>query len=212
MNTDTCIVSVAFREPYVTHSKKQREAIYPDVSMIYFHDQLPMKGVVHTENIVEEFQKSLYGFKPHAIQFAIDSGFKKVIWFDPSVLPTTSVQVLIDSLDTHPIIVRTGDAPLSKMCNKKAKDWFRVSDDLIKDVKHVGGTIYCFNFNDQKAVDVFNLWKRAEEEGIFQDQDAFMKGDCWADESAFALSLHSIGVPQYYEEKFTYANLKELPA
>lgn len=210
---ETCVVSVAFRQPYLMHSNRQEHFITVqemNVDKMYFRDMLPAKGIVHTVDIVTEFQKSLYGFKPHAIQRAIDKGYKKVIWLDPSVLPITNLQVLIDALDKHPIIVRSGEEPLSNMCNQKAKNWFGVTDAYIKDEKTVAGTVYCFNFNNPKAIEVFNLWKKAEEEGIFQNQDAFMKGDCWADEAAFALCLYKIKCQRYWENDFKFLNQKEL--
>lgn len=213
MENSNCIVSVAFREPYITHQAKQFIVIAKQdyvSNFNYFTDELPTKNGTIKENIVSEFQKSLYGFKVHAIADTIKEGkFKKVIWLDPSVLPTISIQVLFDSLDEHPIIVRKGEHPLSKMTNQKAKDWFGVTDEQLEGINHIGGTVYGFNFNNQKAVEVFNLWKEAEENGIFGTQDEFMAGH-WADESCMALAMFKIGVLQYWEEKFTYLNQKEL--
>lgn len=212
MQSDKCIVSVAFRLPYLTHSKTQEECIRyanPEIDLLYFRNDLPTKNGIVTENIVETFQQSLYGFKPHAIQRAIDKGYKKIVWFDPSVLPTVSVNRLFDALDEHPMIVRTGDQQLRGMVNQKALDWFMVKDKELDSLKHVGGTIYAFNFNNFKAMEVFNLWKKAEVNGIFGTQDEFMAGH-WADESCMALSMHVCGVRQYYEEKFLYLNQKEL--
>jgi hypothetical protein len=105
-------VSVAFREPYLTHSKTQEEYIRqtsPEIDMLLFRDRLPYKGGVYEDNIVSRFQESLYGFKPHAIQQAIDLGYKKVIWLDPSVLPIVNMRVLVKSLEVNPIIIRTGE-------------------------------------------------------------------------------------------------------
>lgn len=208
---DCCVVSCAFREPYVTHQDRQRLRIGEDGDMQYGYlkDEIIYSEGIITENIVERFQKSLYGFKPHAIQNEIYIGYKKIIWLDPSVLPTVSVKVLFDSLDDHPMIVRTGEHELSKMCNEKSKKWFGVTDEDIKGVKHIGGTIYGFNFNNEKVREVFELWKKAEEEGIFGNQDEFMAGH-WADEACLALAMHKVGVPQYWEDKFRYLNQKEL--
>src|SRR3990172_3882386 len=204
-----CIPSVPCGEPYLRHSHTQEirvKELCSDVSILTYRNQLPCKGRIHTntDTLVGEFQKSLYGFKPHAIQLAIDKGYKKIIWFDPSVLPTTSVQILFDALDEHQMVVVKGDAPLSKMTNQKAKDWFGVTDEQIAGINHIGGTVYCFNFNNKKVVEVFNLWKKAEEAGIFQNQDAFMKGDHWCDESCMALSMFKCGVNQYSESNFRY--------
>lgn len=210
MEDKACVVSVAFRQPYLRHSQTQEEYIRkmnPSLDLIYFRDKLPMKGRIEENDVVGNFQKSLYGFKPHAIQRCIDAGYKKVIWLDPSVLPTCNMNTLIDSLDANPMIVRTGEHQIVKMCNEKAIDWFGRYD--IDSVKHVGGTVYAFNFNDIHALKVFYLWRQAEEEGIFGDQDAFMAGH-WADESCMALAMHRYNVKQYFEPKFTYLNQKEL--
>lgn len=212
MQKGSCIVSVAFRQPYVHHSERQEQTIRemtPFVSYFAYRDCLPMKDRIEVNNIVTRFQESLYGFKPHAIQRMRDKGFTKVIWFDPSVLPTSRVTVLLDALDNHPVIVRTGDNPIVNMTNRKTLDWFGVSTDELRNVKHVGGTIYAFNFEDPKAVEVFELWKRAEENGIFGTQDEFMKGH-WSDEACMALSLYKCNVPQYWCTDFSYLNQKEL--
>lgn len=112
LENSCCIVSVAFRERYVQHSYTQENEImkdYPSVpNTLFFRDRLPAKDCVYDSDIVSHFQKSLYGFKPHAIQRAIDEGYKKIIWFDPSVLPTTSVQILFDALDEHPLMFGYG--------------------------------------------------------------------------------------------------------
>jgi hypothetical protein len=179
------------------------------VDYSYHHNRLPYKGGMHKENIVTEFQKSLYGFKPHTIDKAYQYGFKKAIWLDPSVLPTVSIQVLIDALDEHPLIIRSGEEPLAKMCNKKAKDWFGVTNEDIKNEKTCAGTIYGFNFAHPKAVEVFELWKRSEEEGIFGTQDDFMAGH-WADEACMGLALYKCGAERYYPTEFKYLNQKEL--
>ena len=201
------IVSVAFRPVYLKHSTNQLRYL-EGFDTLYFHDELPMKDCIHTDNIVEEFQKSLYGFKPHAIQRAIDKGATKVIWVDPSVLPTSSPKILFDALDEYPVLVRNNDGYLDKMANKKAKDYFGITEDKAAKIKSTGGTIYGFNFNNPKAVEVFNLWKQAEEDGIFGTQDEFMKGH-WADEACLALAMNKCGVERNWVD-FKYLNQKEL--
>ena len=202
-----------------SHSLRQQDVIkgFGKWKIYYSQDNLPYSEGVVRENIVERFQKSLYGFKPHAISRVInleneygDGVVDKVIWFDPSVLPTVSPKVLFDSLDEHPMIVIKGDNPLAKMTNKKAKDWFGVTDKDIEGINHIGGTMYAFNFNDLNVRKCFELWKEAEENGIFGTQDEFMTGLHWADESCMALAMYKTGIEQYTEEKFTFLNQKNL--
>lgn len=212
MENSNCIVSVAFREPYVSHSQAQFVELMEqkvNADGLFFRDELPFKGGVHRENIVSEFQKSLYGFKPHAIQQAVELGYKMVIWFDPSVLPTCSVNDVFDELSKTDMLVIKGDRSLSYMTNDKAYNWFGLSKGDTVNINHIGGTFYGFNFNNPKTVEVFNLWKEAEESGIFGTQDDFMAGH-WADESCMALAMFKVGVEQRSSTVLTYKNQKEL--
>lgn len=212
MENSKCIVSVAFREPYVTHSKRQEEVIDKtfDGFQIYYRDNLPIKnGNVLGDLIVPTFQKSLYGFKPHAIQRAIDIGYKRIVWFDPSVLPTSDLNDLFKELEQTDMLVVKGDNPIVKMTSPKALEWFGTLQEQLSGINHIGGTFYGFNFNNPKTLEVFNLWKKAEEEGIFGNQDEFMAGH-WADESCMALAMFKCGVEQKASKTLTYLNQKEL--
>ena len=210
--SDCCVVSVAFRQPYLMHSRRQEITIVEiskGISYIPFRGGLPTKNGFEINDVVGAFQKSLYGFKPHAIQTVIDLGFKRIVWLDPSVLPTSDIKILFDSLELRQMIVRTGDAPILKMTNEKALKWFAIPDDELINVKHIGGTIYGFNFTFQQTEHAFDLWKRAEEDGMFGTQDEFMAGH-WADESCLVLAMETYGIEQYWESNFKYVNQKEL--
>lgn len=205
---DFCIVTCAFREPYLTHNLNQFSTL-SGIPVIAFRNELPYSEGIVKENIVERFQKSLYGFKPHAIRYAKNCGFKRIVWFDPSVLPTCDPIVLFDSLLSHPMLVIKGDNSLPKMCNEKMLRYYGVTEDEIKTINHIGGTVYGFNFNNVETERCFNIWINAEIDGIFGNQDEFMRG-AWADESCMALSMYACGIKQYTESKFTYLNQKSL--
>jgi len=115
---------------------------------------------------------------------------------------------LYESLKEHPVIVRSGAEPLLKMCSQKSKDWFGLTDNDIKNERHIAGTVYGFNFTDPKAVEVFKLWKEAEENGIFGTQGDFAAGH-WADEACLNLAMVKCGVPKYWNDKFIYSNQKD---
>lgn len=199
----TCIVSVAFRSPYTEHSNKQWDALR-DYNKIRFVNELPYSEGIVKNNIVERFQKSLYGFKPHAIQHAIDMGYNKIIWFDPSVMPLEDVSTIYEQLEDSDMLIVPGKNHIKDMTNQKAFEYFGDRHN----VNHIGGTIYAFNFNSQKTIDCFNIWKQAENDGIFGNQAEFMAGH-WADESCMALSMSCAGIEQK-RLNFKYANQKEL--
>lgn len=211
MENSKCITSVAFREPYLTHNLRQNETIPDGIKIFNFIDELPYKEGIVKENIVSRFQKSLYGFKPHAIQMAIDNSFKLVIWFDPSVLPTSNINDLFLELKETDMLVIKGDKPINSMANDKAFNWFGLDKNDTINVNHIGGTFYGFNFNNPKTVEVFNLWKKAEEDGIFGTQDDFMIGNHWCDESCMALAMHKVGIEQKTSTTLKYLNQKDLP-
>lgn len=211
MERTKCIVSVAFREPYITHSDNQIKVILNqdlETAVLRYANELPTKDGIVKDDIVSHFQKSLYGFKPHAIQVALNAGYKHIIWFDPSVKPESNVSDLFAQVEKTDMLIVKGDKELSDMTSDKAYDWFGLKKEDTKGIKHIGGTIYCFNFNNPKTVEVFNLWKKAEEEGIFGTQDEFMAGH-WADESCMALAMFKCGVEQK-SVTFDYKNQKEL--
>ena len=203
------VVSCAFREPYLTHSFNQEKVLLKSkgVNGAVCKEALPYKEGLVTENIIERFQKSLYGFKPHAIQTILDTGCKQIIWLDPSVLPTTDINLMFDELEKTDMLVQTGTDNINDMANDKSIKWFGLDRDNLKDVRHIGGTVYGFNFDNPKTLATFNLWKRAEEEGIFGNQDEFMAGH-WADESCLALAMHVNGIEQKFSKTFKFRNQK----
>lgn len=200
-----CVVSCAFREPYVTHNQVQSKLV--DVAMYSFVNALPYKEGLVSDNIVIRFQQSLYGFKPHAIQKMRDNGYTKIIWLDPSVYPVTPVSNMMRSLRNTNMLIRSGEHELSVMTGQKALDWFGVTKEEIKGVKHIAGTIYGFNFEKPETVKVFELWKQAEEAGIFGTQDDLNAGH-WCDESCLALAMYKVGVKQKFCN-FKYLNQKD---
>lgn len=214
-----CIVSVAFREPYLRHSANQERAIKmlcPEVDLIYFRDELPTKdGIIKGDinKIVSHFQSSLYGFKPHAIKYAYDLGYKRIMWLDPSVFPMTPISSLLNHMSgsDHRMTAKIGDHDLDSMVNNRALEFFQVSRFELQRqrIKHIGGAIYGFDFWSDTQEKIFNRWLAAEEAGIFGTQDDFMKGH-WADESCLALSAYIHGRSFYLPPDFKYLNQKEM--
>jgi hypothetical protein len=196
------IVTCAFREPYLTHNTNQLSALsgFPVLS---FRDCLPYSEGIVRQGVKERFQQSLYGFKPHAIQQALGLGYRHIVWMDPSVMPLEPIETIFEQLSKVDMLVIPGHAHINKMTSQKAFDYFGVNPD----VNHIGGTIYAFNFNHEATINAFMYWKQAEMDGIFGNQDEFMKGH-WADESCMALSMAKAGVEQKYLQ-FKYKNQKD---
>jgi hypothetical protein len=74
-------------------------------------------------------------------------------------------------------------------CSQKAFDYFGISkDDSIRNECHlVGGSVYVFDFNLDLCNKVFDLWRQAEIDGIFQSPDGVYHRN---DEACMSLALY----------------------
>lgn len=195
------IVTCAFRQPYLDHNTNQLNTI-KGVPILSFRDCLPYSEGIVRDNVKERFQKSMYGFKPHAIQQALGLGHRLIVWFDPSVFPLEPVENIFRQLEQTDMLIVPGRDHIRSMTSSKAFNHFGV----MPDVNHIGGTIYAFNFNYEKTINAFMYWKQAEMDGIFGTQEEFMKGH-WADESCMALAMAKAGIEQQ-RLNFKYDNQK----
>jgi hypothetical protein len=182
---DFVFVSVAFGEAYVAQQDRLKEsilAIYPDANLLFWRDGLPEKS--------KPFLDSLYGFKVHAIQEAIDKGFKRVLWLDPAMILCRH----IDWVGDHMMVAVKDENRLSQYIS----DWYLESNllsrDDVKKLHLVGGSLYYFDFNFTTAEYIFTRWKMDEKMGLFGSQTEEATGKLQghrADESCMALSIYS---------------------
>ena len=160
---DVCFVSVAFGELYIQQQDRLREsirAIYPYANISFFRGCLPPGS--------KSMYQSLYGFKPHAIQTARNSGFTKIIWLDPAMI----LQDKIDDLFKYEVIAVKDDNRLFDLISEPCLNFYELTRDYIKEKNWhlVGGSLYYFDFSKKKAVEVFDTWMFAEFKGLFGSQ------------------------------------------
>lgn len=156
-------VCVAFGDKYVAQQERLRAsifAIYPNANLMFFTECLPPGS--------QPFQDSLYGFKVHAIQAAIDKGFKKVIFLDPAMILMDKV----DDLFEYYIVAVKDDHKLHPLVSDNALRFYQTPRHLVEALEWhlVGGSIYYFNFLDMRVRSIFDLWKRSEKAGCFGSQ------------------------------------------
>lgn len=180
---DFVFVSVAFGPLYVEQQDRLKEsilAIYPDANLLFWRECLPEKS--------KPFLDSLYGFKVHAIQEAIDKGFKRVLWLDPAMILCRH----IDWIGDHMMVAVKDENKLSQYIS----DWYLESNLLSRKAVEkdhlVGGSLYYFDFNFVTAQSIFKKWKSDEANGCFGSQEEEASGKLQghrADESCMALSI-----------------------
>lgn len=158
----------------------------PEARHWMWTDELPPGSFSH--------KQSLYGFKPKAVQYAIQQGFTKIIWLDPACILQHPVDYWFRE-HMPPVIAVKDDNKLDKMIGKKALNFYGNPD--ITGWHLVGGSLYVFDFEKQVTHDTFNHWFQAEANGIFgsQAEQASEKINGHRnDESCMAVAMHSHGI------------------
>lgn len=187
--TDFIILSVAFSNRYVDQQTRLHKSIlnfYSPDHHIAWTDKLPPGSKSHKE--------SLYGFKVHAVNYALDKGHKKIIWLDPACI----LQHPIDHWFSEympPIIAVKDDNMLDKMIGMKAMEYYGNPD--ITGWHLVGGSLYVFDFNKPVTHEIFNQWFKSEADGIFGsqvEQSSEKINGHRNDESCMAVAMYGHGI------------------
>jgi hypothetical protein len=187
--TDFIFLSVAFGERYVEQQLRLHNsimAIYPTVTHQAWREGLPLESRAHKE--------SLYGFKVHAVKWAYDLGYNKIIWLDPACILQHPVDYWF-SEGMPPVLAVKDDNKLDKMIGRKAMEYYGNPD--ITGWHLVGGSLYVFDFNKTVTHDVFNHWMKAETDGVFgsqAEQSSEKINGHRNDESCMAAAMYSHGV------------------
>lgn len=201
---DVAFVSVAFGYEYLEQQKRLRESIlkiYPEANLVFFFDCLPPTS--------RTMYESLYGFKPHAVQEALNKGFKRIIWLDPAMILMDKV----DDLFAFDVVAVKDDNRLFNLISEPCLKFYDLTREEIEIRKWhlVGGSLYYFDFNKIVTNDVFKTWLNAEKQGLFgsqQEQASEKINGHRSDETLMALAMYFQGLePQgAYQVRYCIAN------
>lgn len=185
--TDFIIISCAFGRRYL----EQLDRLEASVKVIYPH--FPMMSWRNEQVPGRPHRESLYGFKVHAVQAALDKGYTKIIFLDPACILQHPVDYWF-SLNL-PVLAVKDDNKLDKMIGKKAMDYYGNPD--ITGWHLVGGSLYVFDFDNDETDSIFDQWDWAEQDGIFGSQAELSSEQINGhrmDESCMAMAMYSHGI------------------
>jgi len=158
---DLVFVSVAFGKAYLdqqTRLKKSILDLLPNANILFYYDCMPLGA--------RSMEKSLYGFKPHAIAEA-KKNFKKVVWLDPAMI---LIDPNLDDLTRFPLAAVRDDHKLNPFISDQTLASYGITRQQIHHVHLVGGSLYYFDFRIQVVEDVFNMWLEAEKRNLYDGQ------------------------------------------
>lgn len=205
MHNDLVFICVAFGDRYVEQQVRLQLSIYeiyPEANIMFWTNTLPKAS--------RSFYDSLYGFKPHAVQEAIDKGFRKVIFLDPAMILVDK----IDDLFQFEMMAVKDDNPLHNLISDRCRKNYLLTNEQIKDRQWhlVGGSIYYFDFEKEVTRKIFETWKSAEEKGLFGSQEEEASGRLQGhrlDEACMAVSMYLHGVEPTPMEQARYCIEKD---
>lgn len=184
---DLCFLSVAFGPKYIEQQDRLHKSIvdiYPYALHQAWRDGYPLESKEHKD--------SLYGFKVHAVQWAFNMGYRRIIWLDTAIVLQQPVDYWFEL--NLPVLAAKDDNALSKCIGGKALNYYSNPD--ITDMHLVGGSAYVFDFDHPDCQKIFDHWAKAEADGVFGSQAEQASGKINKhrhDESCLAMALYLNG-------------------
>lgn len=185
--TDFIIISCAFGKRYL----EQLDRLEASVKGIYPH--FPMMSWRNEQVPGKPHRESLYGFKVHAVQKALDKGYSKIIFLDPACILQHPVDYWFSL--SLPVLAVKDDNKLDKMISQKALNYYDNPDITGRHL--VGGSLYVFDFDYHEAHSIFYQWYMSEQDGIFGSQAELSSEQINGhrmDESCMAMAMYSHGI------------------
>ena len=156
-----CIVSVAFRNPYVgylTYMLKSLEAVGNAIPVITWRDELPAGSPTH--------QQVNYAFKLFAIRECMARSYTSILWLDCACYARGPLEPIFDLIekDGHHFI--HDDNALGKWISDKGLDYFGMSRDEAMTLKLMCGTCYGFDMTNVRTQAFFKAWGDSYDAGF----------------------------------------------
>jgi hypothetical protein len=157
-----CIVSVAFRYPYVDYLAyflKSLDAVGNAIPVVSWRDELPPGSPTH--------QQVNYAFKWFAIAECIKRGFTSILWLDCACYARAPLEPLFDLIerDGHHFIY--DDNALGKWISDKGLDYFKVTRDEAMTLKLMCGTCYGFDTTNPRTQAFLQAWRDSYDAGFW---------------------------------------------
>jgi len=191
---DIAFCSSAFGKQYVPMLDRLIESInkiHPNAKQFIYRDRLPKNSKPHYGN-----DGSMYGFKIHAIQEALDAGYKKIVWLDSASILVNDIRRVFQYCKTHGIVASNDASFIWTNCNDSALKHFGITREEAKEkgLKFAAGSFYALDFDEPLCRQVFETWKESERLGLFGKstdrwEDSGGPSGHRHDETCFGLSL-----------------------
>jgi hypothetical protein len=198
--------SVAFGDKrYIEQQARLKHSIqmiYPDAPLFFWTNEMPPGA--------RSMSESLYGFKPHAVNYALKQGYKKIMFFDPAIILMKPINFYMEKVKEYGVCCARDDNKLSPFCSDRALNSYGLTREDIKDWHLVGGSFYYFDLDIPLSRAILEEWRYDEKAGLFGSQQEQASGKLQGhrnDEAMMALSLYSNGsTPMFDDVRYNCEN------
>jgi len=169
----------------------------PDADIFTFHDYAEIGSPSH--------QQSPYSFKVHAIETVRNRGYKIIFWCDSIIRLRKPIDDLIPLIKQVGVYLQADGWPVGAWANDRALNYFSVTRDGAMKIEAIYACIMGFDFSTPIAVEFFNRWKKASNDGIFvgnwkndlktESQDERCRGHRH-DQTCAELVSYQLGIPR----------------
>lgn len=199
MSKEVAYCCVAFGDHrYIEQQARLKHSIleiYPDAPLFFWTNEMPPGS--------RSMSESLYGFKPHAVNYALKRGYKKIMFFDPAIILMKPIDFYQDQVKEYGVCCARDDNKLSQFFGDRALKHYDLTRDDIKDWHLVGGSFYYFDLDLPLSAKLLEKWLIAETMGLFGSQKEQASGQLQGhrnDEAIMAALLYMYGNGPMHED------------
>lgn len=185
--------------------KHSIQLIYPDAPLFFWTNEMPPGA--------RSMNESLYGFKPHAVQYAWDQGYTKIMFFDPAIILMKPIDFYIEKVKEYGVCCARDDNKLNPFFGDRALKHYDITRKQIEDWHLVGGSFYYFDMDLALSRKILDKWLIAEIMGLFGSQKEQASGQLQGhrnDEAIMAVLLYLYGKGPMHEDVRYNCENKEL--
>lgn len=186
-----CFTNEASGGDYRAQQVRLKESIYKVYLDANFHFQFETEAIGKPK-----FQQSLYGFKVRLINECLAMGYKKIIFFDTAITLVNKVDYWFEIIKDYGVLAIADNRSLDTTISDKLREDCKLSQDILSEIKLVGGSVYVFDFDIPKCQAIFNAWEDMEASGYFGTQDDLSNNRLQGhrmDETCMALAFYLCG-------------------
>lgn len=165
-DSEIIFTSYCFGDRYLEQQVRLEKSIldiYPNANLHFVNER--------EETGKPKFQKSLYGFKVRMVKDCLEKGFKKIIFFDTAVCLNDKVDYWFYLVQDYGILAPIDRQKLNTVTSDNCLKYMGVERRATTEWNLVGGSVYVFDFENEKCQKIFAMWERMETDGMFGTQD-----------------------------------------